>query len=85
MRYNLNTGRRFNVEQMGTRAEKLKIYTVDAGTSTHVMYALADGEIGIINRGGAIRLDIRDAKVLCQELPQIIEEYKVFVRDGRRI
>ena len=85
MRYNLNTGKKYNIEKMGSKAEKLKIYTVDAGTETPIMYALAKGEVAIINKGGAIRLEIKDAITLCKELPQIIEEFKTYVRDGRRI
>lgn len=85
MKYNLNTGRKYNLEKLGIKAETLKIYTVDADTKSPIMYALANGELAIINKGGAIRLELKDAMTICKELPQIIEEYKVFVRDGRRI
>lgn len=85
MKYNLNTGRKYNLEKLGIKAETLKIYTVDADTKSPIMYALAKGEVAIINKGGAIRFEIKDALTICEELPQIIEEYKDFVRDGRRI
>lgn len=85
MKYNLNTGKKYNVEKMGIKAEKLKIYTVDAGTESLIMYALAKGEVAIINKGGAIRLELKDAITVCKELPQIIDEFKTYVRDGRRV
>ena len=80
----LNTGRIFNVERTGLSAEQKGIYTVDARMKHSAIYTMAKGEVAIINHGGAVRLTLEDALKMCEELPTIIKDYKVYARDGRR-
>lgn len=85
MRYNMNTGVTFDIQEMGMKAHRKGFYSTESEYSENaILYMGNDGEFAIINRGGAVRLTIRDAEAIARELPDIIKDYKDFRREGRR-
>lgn len=86
MRYNLNTGIAFDLQKMGTKAHRKGYYSTESEYSENpILYVANDDEIAIICRGGAVRLTIKDAEAIARELPEIINDYKDFRREGRRL
>lgn len=85
MRYNMNTGVEFNLQKMGLKAHRNGFYSTESEYSENpILYIGNDGEFVIMNRGGAVRLTIKDAEAIARELPDVIRDYKDFKREGRR-
>lgn len=86
MRYNMNTGVTFNIQEMGTRAHRKGFYSTESEYSENpILYAANGDEIAVICRGGAIRLTIKDAEAIAKELADILADYKDFRREGRQL
>lgn len=85
MRYNMNTGVTFDIEKMAMKAHVKGFYSTESEYSEKkIIYVGNEDELAIINRGGAIRLTIKDAEAIAKELADILADYKDFIREGRQ-
>lgn len=85
MRYNMTIGVKFDLQKMGLKAHDKGFYATESEDSENpILYVANDDEIALINRGGAIRLTLKDALAIAGELMDILNDYQSFLKERRQ-
>ena len=86
MKYGLNTGVKFNLENMGMKAQRIGAYAVEMiGVENPMIFVGRNEEVALVYSRGAVRMSLHDAEIIARDLMDIVKDYKDFRREERRI
>lgn len=76
---------KYHLDNVGIRVEELGFYATESEiTNNRLMYVLGNDEIAFINSGGAIRMGLEDILKVCEEVPEIINEFNTYARQNTK-